>query len=178
MKRLKPAVCLLSLVLTAFTLAASQPRHTVDRLERVIPREMESRGWALADQPFFATDLESLAMVINGAAPQYMELGVQRAAFVYYSKDTVNVMLEIFETASRQQARGLYSEFAAGPSRPLDDLGSEARLTAELGGTYMAEYYQDAFYIRLSIDPKSARTRELVMEWAREISKKIPPAPE
>lgn len=166
--------CLIGCVfLAALPLSASQPDMNIARLEQVIPREMETRGWVLEADPFMAVDVESLSMVINGAAPRYLELGVKQAAFIYYKKETVFLMLEIFQTGSNQQAQKLYDEFATGTSQSLENLGTAARLTSELGGTFMTEYIQDTFYVRLSIDRKSKEARQSILSCARTISARI-----
>ena len=52
------------------------------KLDRLFPKEIEAQGWVLEEEPLIAFDENSLSMIINGAAPQYMELGTKRAAFV------------------------------------------------------------------------------------------------
>ena len=42
-----------------------------------------------------AVDEATLTMVINGAAPRYVRLGTQKAAFANYTKEKMYLMLEI-----------------------------------------------------------------------------------
>ncbi len=126
--------CFMILGFIAAPLSADQ-----SRLEKVIPVEMEKQGWKAEDEPIIAFDENTLSMVINGAAPRYMELGTRKAAFVYYEKESVYLMPEIFQADSGKNAERLYGEFASGKSTPIDNLGTRARITSELGGTLMVE---------------------------------------
>ena len=42
-------------------------------------------------------------MVINGAAPRFMELGTRKAAFVNYKREGIYFMVEIYETDSEKK---------------------------------------------------------------------------
>ena len=168
MKRLK-IVCILTLgFLVALPLSAKQ-----SQLERILPRGMENQGWKAEDEPFMAIDEDSLSLIINGAAPRYMELGTRKAVFVNYEKKQVYLMLEIYETDSAKNAKKVFEEFESDISVPLDNLGTGSRFTSEMGGSYMTEYYQDRFYVRLSITQKSEEAKKSILKCARAISDNI-----
>ena len=142
-------------------------------LKRAIPKEMESQGWKVEDEPLIASDEATLSMVINGAAPRYMELGTRKAAFVTYEKDGIYLMLEIYETDSEKNSGKIFAEFASDASLPLENLGARARLTKEMGGTYMLEYFQDRFYVRVSIMQKSEEAKKTILSCAEAVSGRI-----
>ncbi len=142
-------------------------------LENVIPQEMALRGWKAEDKPLLVSDEETLSMVINGAAPRYMALGTQRAAFVNYEKDGVYLMVEIFETESKTNSEKLFDEFSADAAVPLKNPGEKARLTAEMGGSVMLEYFQDRFYVRVSVMQKSDAAKKAAMACGEIISHRI-----
>ena len=134
---------------------------------------MEDQGWKAEDEPFIVIDEDSLSMIINGAAPRYFELGTKKAAFVNYEKKQVYLMLEIYETDSIKSTKKLFKEFKNDNPKPMKNLGTESRFTSEMGGSYMAEYFQDKFYVRLSITKKSEDAKKSILKCARIISDKI-----
>ena len=143
------------------------------KLVRLFPKEIEAQGWVLEEEPLIAFDENSLSMIINGAAPQYMELGTKRAAFVNYVKKGIYMMLEIYETDLGKNAEKIYKEFEPVNSKVLNDLGEQGRFTSGLGGIYMAEYFQERFYVRISIMQKSEEAKKAILECAGNISDKI-----
>lgn len=142
-------------------------------LEKVIPQEMELQGWKAEGQPILVSDEETLSMVINGAAPRYMALGTQRAAFVNYEKCGIYLMVEIFEAASERNAEKLFDEFEADAGLPLQKPGTKARLTAEMGGGFMLEYFQGSFYVRVSVTRKSDAAKKATLACGEIISRRI-----
>ena len=142
-------------------------------LKRAIPKELETRGWKAEDEPLIASDESTLSMVINGAAPRYMELGTRKAAFVNYERDGMYLTLEIYETDSERNSKMIFDEFASDASLPLENLGAEARLKKEMGGTYMLEYIQDRFYVRISIMGKSETAKKAILLCAEVVSRRI-----
>ena len=143
------------------------------QLKNIFPEKMENQGWKAEEEPFVTIDEESLSMVINGAAPRYFELGTKKAGFANYEKDNVYLMLEIYETDSIKSAEKLFEEFKTDNSESFDDLGIKSRFKSEMGGSFMAEYFQDRFYVRLSITKKSEQAKESILKCARSISDKI-----
>ena len=156
----------------SFFIALSLPADQ-SKLARLFPKEIEAKGWVLEEKPLITFDENSLSMVINGAAPQYIKLGTKRAAFVNYVKKGVYMMLEIYETGSNKNAKTIYKEFEPVNSKVLNVLGEQGRFTSGLGGIYMAEYFQERFYVRISIMQKSEEAKKAILECAGNISDKI-----
>jgi hypothetical protein len=52
-------------------------------------------------------------------------------------------------------------------------MGSKTRLTKEMGGTYMLEYFQDRFYVRVSIMQKSEKAKKAILSCAGIVSDRI-----
>lgn len=162
----------LSVILLSFILVS--PLSAIQfNLKSILPEKMEDQGWIAEEEPFIAVDERSLSMMINGAAPRYIKLGTQKAAFVNYEKKQVYLMLEIYETDSIKSAEKLFDEFKTSKSKPLNNLGTQSRVTSEMGGSYMAEYIQDKFYVKLSITKKSEEAKESILKCAGTISEKI-----
>ena len=137
------------------------------------PRDAGKAGWQAEEAPFIAHDEETLAMVINGAAGRYVELGTQRAAFVNYEKKQVYMMLEIYETVSQAHSQKLFDEFETDASAPVGAIGTQARSTAEMGGGYMVEYFQGRFFVRASVSRATENEKAALVACAEEISGKI-----
>ncbi len=142
-------------------------------LKNIFPEKMEAEGWKAEEKPFIAINEKALSMVINGAAPQYYELGTKKAGFANYEKNQVYLMLEIYETDSIKSAKKIFEEFKTDNADPLDNLGEQSRFKSEMGGSYMTEFFQDRFYVRLSITKKSVETKNSILKCATIISDKI-----
>ena len=168
----------LDIILAAVLLIATvQPlpcaHSDLTGLENIFPRTPEQTGWQVEEAPFIAQDEETLAMVINGAAGRYLQLGTQRAAFVNYEKKQVYMMVEIYETVSGTHSQALFDEFASGASASVPNLGTRARSTAEMGGSYMVEYFQGRFFVRASVSRTTDSAKKALMACAGEISDRI-----
>jgi hypothetical protein len=165
----------LDIILAALLLVATvQPLPcSTSNLERVIPETPEQMGWQAEGEPIITYDGETLSMIINGAAERYIRLGTQRAAFVNYEKKQVYMMLEIYETVSETHSRKLFDEFASDRSTPVRQLGSKARSTDEMGGSYMVEYFQGRFFVRASVSKTTDSTKRALKACTMEISDRI-----
>ncbi|MCP4665777.1 MAG: hypothetical protein GY849_05375 [Deltaproteobacteria bacterium] len=168
MKWFELAIVFILGFVVASPLAADQ-----SRLARIIPVEMENQGWKAEEEPFIAGDENALSMIVNGAAPRYMALGTQQALFINYKKENAYLMLEIYETDSNSSAEKIFNEFVSDRAESLEDMGTRARATSEMGGTYMVEYFQGGFYVRLSVTEKSAEAKKSVLVCAMTISDRI-----
>ena len=144
-----------------------------NRLIQILPENIESDGWLAEDEPIIATNEETLSMIINGAANRYLELGVKKAVFITYEKGDVYLILEIYETDSEMDAKNVFGEFENNHSKPLQKIGSDSRFTSEMGSSYMVEYIQDRFYVRLSITQKSEDAKVSILTFAKSISDNI-----
>ncbi len=163
---------ILSITLLSFIIVLPLSANQ-SQLKSILPEKMEDQGWKAEDVPFIAFDEGSLSMMINGAAPRYIKLGTQKAVFVNYEKKQVYLMLEIYETDSIKSSEKLFKEFKTNNSKPLNNLGIQSRITSEMGGGYMAEYFQDKFYVKLSITKKSDESKKSILKCAETISDKI-----
>ncbi len=167
-KRMIIVSCIILGCLLSQPIAANQ-----SRLEQILPENMEIDGWLPEDEPIIATDEETLSMIINGAAQRFFELGVQKAVFITYEKGDIYLILEIYETDSVPAAEKVFNEFETRNSQPLQNIGSDSRFTSEMGGSYMAEYIQNRFYVKLSITQKSEDTKVSILTYAKAISDNI-----
>ncbi|GAK57927.1 hypothetical protein U27_04899 [Candidatus Vecturithrix granuli] len=139
-----------------------------------LPEDEEISGWLRDGDPMLATDLDALTMLINGAAPFYLERGVVEVLFQDYVNDSdVFLTLEIYRTQSKEQARSVYTNIYAENPEAVENLGHEARLMSGLIGAYLLEFWQKTFFIRLTITEKSEYSREAVVNFANHVSNQI-----
>lgn len=139
-----------------------------------LPEDEEIFGWLRDGDPMLATDLDSLTMLINGAAPFYLERGVLEVLFQdYINQDDVFLTLEIYRTPSKEQAQSLYTAIEVENPETLENLGHEARLMSGLIGAYLLEFWQKTYFIRLTITEKSEYSREAIVNFAKHVSNQI-----
>lgn len=130
-------------------------------------------GWIPEEDPFVVSDEASLSMVINGAAPRYMELGLVYAGFANYERDGTFLMLELFQAGTRDNALAFFREFETGRAHAIRDTGDQARLTQEMGGSFMLEFISDEFYARISMTRTDETARKEIIHAARTLAARI-----
>ena len=140
----------------------------------LLPENDDISGWLRDGDPILATDMDSLAMLINGAAPFYLERGVVEALFQdYINHDDLFLTLEIYRMPTQEQARQLYADIEADKPEQLEQIGNEARLMSGVIDAYLLEFWQKTFFIRLTIDEKSAYSKEVIVNFANHVSGQI-----
>lgn len=151
------------------------PLHAAESLRlSLLPEDNAISGWIRDGEPMLATDLESLTMLINGAAPFYLEQGVVEVLFQdYINQDDIFLTLEIYRTQSEEQAQSLYTGIEAENPETLENLEHEARFMNELIGAYLLEFWQKTFFIRLTIAEKSEQSKRSIVDFAKHVSSQL-----
>lgn len=139
----------------------------------LIPKDDGVLGWIRDDEPYLATDEQSLSEFINGAAPFYIEHGAVEVVFQDYAKEDVYLTLEIYRMKDDEKAKELYADIDSENPEPLEEIGTEGRFVGGLIGAYLVEYWQKSFFIRLTITEKSATSKEVILTFANTVSEKI-----
>ncbi len=165
MKRIE---CLIALVLVIGFATETFADSSI--FSQLLPKEIVAQGWEADDELMVAGDEQTLSMIVNGAAPQYMKLGMKQAAFMNYTKGSTYLMLEIILTASDHNSETMFQKYKDNKSIAVENLGAAARLTSELGGTTMLDFHQGKFYIKLSISSKLPSALNLLKNSAKSIS--------
>jgi hypothetical protein len=138
-------------------------------LLKLLPEDDDISGWSRDGETSVATDEASLAGLINGAAPFYIEHGAVEVLFQDYADDKDFLMLEIYRMDSETHAEELYADVAAEESEVVGDLGAEGRVVSNLVGVYLVEYWQNTCFVRLTISGKSSLSQEIVLAFASRI---------
>jgi hypothetical protein len=142
-------------------------------LLKLVPVDNDISGWIHDDETYIATDEESLAGFINGAAPFYIEHGTVEVLFQDYAKEDVYLTLEIYRMKDEEKAKQLYAEIDSENPETLEKIGTEGRFVGGLIGAYLVEYWQKSFFIRLTITEKSTSSKEAILTFAKTVSEKI-----
>ncbi len=158
------------LVLIMFTHAVLAAES---ELLKLVPDDNDISGWLRDGETYIATDEESLAGFINGAAPFYIEHGAVEVVFQDYAKEGVYLTLEIYRMKDEEKAKQLYADISAENPETLEKIGTEGRFVGGLIGAYLVEYWQKSFFIRLTITEKSASSKGAILTFARTVSEKI-----
>ena len=138
-----------------------------------IPNNDEVPGWIRDGEAYIAINEGALFNFINGGAPFYLERGVVEAGFQDFIQNDLSLELEIYRTKNEESTKRLYDDIYVENPRLLKDMGTAGRFAASLVGVYMVEYWQQSFFVRLTISEKSAASKETILKFARVVSKKI-----
>ena len=157
----------------SFVLIISVPVALAEEMLNIVPQDDDISGWLRDGETAIATDLDSLTGLINGAAPFYLERGAVEVIFQDYAKDDVYLTLEIYRMDQQANAKRLYTEIEAEEPEELERIGTEGRLVSGLIGTYLVEYWQKTFFLRLTITEKSQQSKETILNFAKLVSEKM-----
>ncbi len=140
-------------------------------LNSYLPENDEISGWIREGETAVATDLNSLTTLINGAAPRYIELGVQEVIFQDYTlRDELYLTIEVYRTKSSREAQKLYESIYLDEAVVVKGLGDAGRLAEKLPGAYVLEFRKDSFFIRITTLSKTKETREAIHAFAQVVS--------
>ncbi|MEW5814095.1 MAG: DUF6599 family protein [Spirochaetota bacterium] len=143
-------------------------------LNSYLPLNDEIKGWLRDGEAATAANLSTLTMLIDGAAPQYIDLGVQEVIFQdYAAADNRYLTLEIYRTRSPADAVALYAGIYLDEAVVVPDTGDAARLSESLPGTCLLELRKNSFFIRITALSKTEDPRTASLQFARAVSKRI-----
>lgn len=168
-------VRIFTLVFLLFAVALPGTAGSRPGLDKILatPAPLPGAGWIAEDDPFVVSDEAALSMVINGAAPRYMELGCVHAGFANYEKGDTFMMLEVYQAKTAGNAQALYKEFDTGMAGPLAGPGNQARMTKEMGGALMLEFIRDEFYVRINATSSDEPARIALGQTAQALDTRI-----
>ncbi|RJP79310.1 MAG: T9SS C-terminal target domain-containing protein [Candidatus Zixiibacteriota bacterium] len=122
--------------------------------------DQEVTGWALGTGEYdlrVAWDSTSLYEIIDGYAPIYLAHNFQYAVQQYYYGQVgghdVRLTLWMTDQGTLEGAEGLYRDPAVAPwtSVPVYLIGQEARLDTTLLFDYALDFYQDRYYVKVTV---------------------------
>jgi len=157
----------ISLVLYS-SIASSEEISVVD----LLPKDEQFEGWTREGDYIKCEDLDCLMNQIDGAAPFYIDHGAKVILFQDYRHSPSNMWLtlEIYQMESKAQAKTLFADAPIANPTPQEELGDGARKDEKLIGVYLLEFWQDEFFIRITIDSKEDEAKKAVLLFAEFIS--------
>jgi len=153
------------------TSALSEEISIVD----LLPPNEQFEGWAREGDYIKCEDLDCLMNQIDGAADFYSDHGAKVVVFQDYqhSPSDMWLTLEIYQMGNKEQAETLFVDAPIANPTPIEELGDGARKDEKLIGVYLLEFWQDEFFIRITIDSKENEAKEAVILFAESISRRI-----
>ena len=143
-------------------------------LDSYLPYNDEIEGWIRDGEAAAAVDLKSLTALIDGAAPQYIDLGVQKVIFQDYSlRDEVYLTIEIYAVERLPDAKMLYERIYQEEASILKDFGEAGRLVEDLPGVYVLEFRKGRYFARITTLAKTEETRSAVLAFALAIIERM-----
>ncbi len=187
MIRMKLAAVLAAVILFlapgASTWAAADDRPAADAKAAAI-KEMKStadalpipafaRGWK-AEGPVRLFDKDNLFDHIDGEAELYMPYGFAELAAVTYinaANADLAVVADVYRMGSLLDAFGIYSNYRRSDDTTAVKVGAEGFVSSA-----QLLFYQDRYFVRLSVSGADKLDQEILTGLARDISRRLPPS--
>ncbi len=151
------------------------PKNAID----LLPRDNEISGWTKSEAIKTAETAEQLTALIDGEAVPYINNNFKEAVFQKYSgtigSNTIPLEVRVFDMRDSINARNVYKDVGTGSETPWTDNppGVEARINDSFLFSYMVEFREDKFYLRIVIDEKSSTALDITKLFAHNISAAI-----
>ena len=155
---------LILLILLPLTAGAETMVNPTPDLDLFLPRAID--GWEINEPDQHHTG-DDLYKYINGGAELYVSYGVKNVwSRVYGKPDEPDIMVDIFEMSSSQDAFGVFSHARETVDEPF---GQGSQYTA---GLFM--FWKERFFISLLASPETADSKTALTRLARSIEEAIP----
>ena len=141
-----------------------------------LPSDDELPGWKRSEKVLRASNEEELYRVFNGGASLYIRHGFRSyVGQTYEGPKGTELEVYIFEQGTSRNAEDLFENPYAKPSRKKDlaDLGEKARIDMTPLFCYGVDFIQKGFFVRVIIQDKTEEGLNVVISFARSISKHI-----
>ncbi len=172
MKRLLAIGLIFLLLFCSKTETTPEPKDAVD----LLPIDNEISGWNRSSATKIAENETQLFDLIDGEGQVYIDNGFVKCAFQNYvgelSGTTVDLELRIFDMGDTANAKKVYDVVAVGTETPwTDDFpGVEARIEEGLFTAYKIDFWQDKFYVWITIQDKTEPGLSIAKVFAFNIS--------
>lgn len=134
--------------------------ETVDAVD-LPPLDNEISGWARNSDMQVAENETQLFALIDGEGQIYVDNGFVKFVRQRYTGDIsgagVDLELDIFDMGNSTNSKSVYDAVGLGSETPWtnDNAGSEARIDESGLLAYKIDFWQDRFYVRVTIEQKS-----------------------
>jgi len=144
----------------------------------LLPKDNEISGWTKSEAVRIASTGDELTAIIDGEAVHYINNNFKEAVFQNYQgvigSSTVSLEVRIFDMRDTTNTRKVYKDVAAGGEQPWDNHpGVEGRINDSFLASYMVEFWEAKFYVRIVIREKSAAALDIAKTFGLNISAAI-----
>jgi hypothetical protein len=154
------------------------PKDVVD----VLPADNEISGWTKSSALQIAENATQLFDLIDGEGQIYVDDGFVKSAFQKYTGDIagspVELELRVFDLADTANADQVYHDLATGTETPWDTTtgqapGREARIDESGLFSYRLDFWDDKFYVWLTINDKTTAGLDIAKLFCLNVSRAI-----
>lgn len=169
-------ILILSLFCFLIFCTRESPEQQPKEVEELVPLDNEISGWKRSSAMRIAENETQLYDLIDGEATIYVERGFAKCAFQDYNDSAaiVELNLRIFDQKDSINAHAVYDYLEQPGSIPWTDgnAGVKARYIV-VGYSYVLDFYDDKFYINISISDNTASGLNVAKLFALNISSAI-----
>ncbi len=156
--------------------AKESPEQEPKDVVELIPLDNEISGWTRSSAMRIAENETQLYDLIDGEATIYVERGFAKCAFQDYADSAaiIELNLRIFDQEDSANAHSVYAYLEQPGSIPWTDgnAGVEARYIM-VGYSYILDFYDDKFYVNITISDNTASGLSVAKLFALNISSAI-----
>lgn len=145
----------------------------------LIPGDEDISGWQGLGAYEEANDFDGLYGIINGGAEAYIDEGFVSAAFQIYENciggacSLALVNVRIYDQGSSANSLAVYHKVSTGIGIPWSGAGTEARVDESGLAAYTIEFWQQNFFVQVTIDEKTDDALNIAKLFASHISSQI-----
>jgi len=173
-------ICLIILIIVFGCAGESENDHDVMMAPAdLLPGDYDISAWRRANIYSEANDYDSLNEIVGSKAEEIMDEGFVSAVFQTYEEciddacSLVRIHLNVYDQGSNESARAVYERVSTGIDIPWDGAGTEARIDESDLHSYTVEFWQQNFFIQVSIEEKTDESLNVVKLFASHVSSEI-----
>ncbi len=176
-----PVKKLLLLGLALVFLSCPRERRTEQTVDAVDlpPLDNEISGWARDSDMQVAENETQLFALIDGEGQIYVDNGFVKFVWQTYTGDIsgaqVGLDLRVFDMGNSTNSKSVYDAVGLGSETPWtgDNAGTEARINEGLLFAYEIDFWQNRFFVRITIEQKSDAALDIAKLFAINVSEAI-----
>lgn len=145
----------------------------------LLPGDYDISAWRRANDYDEANDFDSLQEIVASEAEEIVDEGFVSAVFQTYEEcindicSLVRIHLSVYDQGDSESARAVYERLSTGIDIPWNGAGTESRVDESDLGTYTVEFWQENFFIQVSIEEKTDGSLNVVKLFASHVSSGI-----
>jgi hypothetical protein len=174
------SICLSLILLPSCSKDETGPEDTPLSPVDLLPVDNEISGWTRDGAPQTAEDSQGLWDMINGEGQVFLDNGFVECARQVYDGNVGGSAAEIrylyvFDLGNAANAKAAYDDDRSGTGTAWTDnpAGTEARIDDTALFAYTIHFWEDKYFVKLTIDKKNDDALDVLKLFARNVSTKI-----